>query len=128
MSEPGKYFPPSVFFYIPVKSPQKKPPYGGFFSHHMGVVIDMVGAVAVVAGALGAVTKLHIGVIDWRRFMSEPGKYFIVEARAMPEIFRKVAEAKRLLDLQGVPQGGGLRRHGHHSAAVHRDILVNGKD
>ena len=30
--------------------------------------------------------------------MSEPAKYFIVEARAMPEIFRKVAEAKRLLE------------------------------
>ena len=30
--------------------------------------------------------------------MSEPSKYYIVEARAMPEIFRKVAEAKRLLE------------------------------
>ena len=30
--------------------------------------------------------------------MSEPAKYYIVEARAMPEIFRKVAEAKRLLE------------------------------
>ena len=30
--------------------------------------------------------------------MSEPAKYFIVEARAMPEIFRKVAEARRLLE------------------------------
>ena len=30
--------------------------------------------------------------------MSEPAKYFIVEAKAMPEIFRKVAEAKRLLE------------------------------
>ena len=30
--------------------------------------------------------------------MSEPARYFIVEARAMPEIFRKVAEAKRLLE------------------------------
>ena len=30
--------------------------------------------------------------------MSGPAKYFIVEAEAMPEIFRKVAEAKRLLD------------------------------
>ena len=30
--------------------------------------------------------------------MSGPAKYFIVEARAMPEIFRKVAEAKRLLE------------------------------
>ena len=30
--------------------------------------------------------------------MSEPARYFIVEARAMPEIFRKVAEARRLLE------------------------------
>ncbi len=30
--------------------------------------------------------------------MSGPAKYFIVEARAMPEIFRRVAEAKRLLE------------------------------
>ena len=30
--------------------------------------------------------------------MSGPAKYFIVEAAAMPEIFRKVAEAKRLLE------------------------------
>ena len=30
--------------------------------------------------------------------MSESPKYFIVEASAMPEIFRKVAEAKRLLE------------------------------
>ena len=30
--------------------------------------------------------------------MSEPAKYYIVEAKAMPEIFRKVTEAKRLLE------------------------------
>ena len=30
--------------------------------------------------------------------MNTPAKYFIVEADAMPEIFRKVAEAKRLLE------------------------------
>ena len=30
--------------------------------------------------------------------MSAPAKYFIVEAEAMPEIFRKVAEARRLLE------------------------------
>ncbi len=30
--------------------------------------------------------------------MSGPAKYFIVQASAMPEIFRKVAEAKRLLE------------------------------
>lgn len=30
--------------------------------------------------------------------MSGPAKYFIVEASSMPEIFRKVAEAKRLLE------------------------------
>ena len=31
--------------------------------------------------------------------MANPPKYFIVEANALPEIFRKVAEAKRLLEL-----------------------------
>lgn len=31
--------------------------------------------------------------------MSGPTKYYIVEADAMPEIFRKVAEAKRLLEI-----------------------------
>ena len=31
--------------------------------------------------------------------MGKPPKYFIVEASALPEIFRKVAEAKRLLAL-----------------------------
>ena len=30
--------------------------------------------------------------------MSAPAKYFIVEAASMPEIFRKVAQAKRLLE------------------------------
>ena len=30
--------------------------------------------------------------------MRAPAKYFIVEAEAMPEIFRKVAEARRLLE------------------------------
>ena len=30
--------------------------------------------------------------------MANPPKYFIVEANALPEIFRKVAEAKRLLE------------------------------
>ena len=30
--------------------------------------------------------------------MSDSAKYFIVEASAMPEIFRKVAQAKRLLE------------------------------
>mgnify|MGYP000081443371 CR=1 FL=1 len=30
--------------------------------------------------------------------MSQSAGYFIVEASAMPEIFRKVAEAKRLLE------------------------------
>ena len=31
--------------------------------------------------------------------MGKPPKYFIVEASALPEIFRKVAEAKQLLEL-----------------------------
>ena len=30
--------------------------------------------------------------------MANPPKYFIVEAAALPEIFRKVAETKRLLE------------------------------
>ena len=30
--------------------------------------------------------------------MNQPAGYYIVEASAMPEIFRKVAEAKRLLE------------------------------
>lgn len=30
--------------------------------------------------------------------MSDPAKYFIVKAASMPEIFRKVAQAKRLLE------------------------------
>ena len=30
--------------------------------------------------------------------MSQPAKYFIVEAQAMPEIIRKVAQAKQLLE------------------------------
>ena len=32
--------------------------------------------------------------------MSQPPKHFIVEAAALPEIFVKVAEAKRLLEPQ----------------------------
>ena len=31
--------------------------------------------------------------------MGNPPKYFIVEAGALPEIFRKVAQAKRVLEL-----------------------------
>lgn len=31
--------------------------------------------------------------------MSQPAKYFIVEAEAMPEIIRKVAQAKQLLEM-----------------------------
>ena len=45
--------------------------------------------------------------------MSGGAKYFIVEAEAMPEIIRKVAEAKRLLEtgekttVNGGGPGGG---------------------
>ena len=39
-----------------------------------------------------------------------PPKHFIVEAEALPEIFRKVAEAKRLLDTGEAP-GHGDDRH-----------------
>ena len=48
--------------------------------------------------------------------MSAPAKYFIVEAEAMPEIFRKVAEAKRLLEtgeettVNSAARGGGISR------------------
>ena len=39
--------------------------------------------------------------------MSGPAKYFIVEADAMPEIFRKVAEARRLLETGEEKTGTG---------------------
>lgn len=48
--------------------------------------------------------------------MSEGAKYFIVEAEAMPEIFRKVAEAKRLLEtgeeatVNGAARAAGISR------------------
>lgn len=48
--------------------------------------------------------------------MSGSAKYFIVEASAMPEIFRKVAQAKRLLELgeettvNGAAQAVGISR------------------
>ena len=48
--------------------------------------------------------------------MSCSSKYFIVEASAMPEIFRKVAEAKRLLEtgeektVNGAAQAAGISR------------------
>lgn len=35
--------------------------------------------------------------------MSQPAKYFIVEAEAMPEIIRKVAQAKQLLEMGEAP-------------------------
>ncbi len=35
--------------------------------------------------------------------MSEPAKYFIVDAEAMPEIIRKVAQAKQLLEMGEQP-------------------------
>lgn len=48
--------------------------------------------------------------------MSDPAKYFIVEASAMPEIFRRVAEARRLLEtgeektVNGAAQAVGISR------------------
>lgn len=48
--------------------------------------------------------------------MSTQAKYFIVEASAMPEIFRKVAEAKRMLEtgeestVNGAAQAVGISR------------------
>ena len=48
--------------------------------------------------------------------MGGSAKYFIVEASAMPEIFRKVAQAKRLLEMgeettvNGAAQAVGLSR------------------
>ena len=35
--------------------------------------------------------------------MNEPARYFIVEAEAMPEIIRKVARAKQLLEMGEQP-------------------------
>ena len=48
--------------------------------------------------------------------MSQPAKYFIVEAEAMPEIIRKVAQAKQLLEtgeastVNGAAQAVGISR------------------
>jgi chorismate mutase len=48
--------------------------------------------------------------------MNGPAKYFIVEASSVPEIFRKVAEAKRLLEtgeettVNGAAQAVGISR------------------
>ena len=45
--------------------------------------------------------------------MANPPKYFIVEATALPEIFRRVAEAKRLLETgeaETVHQATGISR------------------
>ena len=52
--------------------------------------------------------------------MSQSPKYFIVEADAMPEIFRKVAQAKRLLDtgeettVNGAAHAVGISRSAYY--------------
>ncbi len=52
--------------------------------------------------------------------MSGPAKYFIVEASSMPEIFRKVAEAKRLLEtgeettVNGAARAVGISRSAYY--------------
>ena len=41
----------------------------------------------------------HNFVIEWRGpSLTHTPKYFIVDADAMPEVFRKVAQAKQLLE------------------------------
>ena len=56
--------------------------------------------------------------------MSEPAKYFIVEARAMPEIFRKVAEAKRLLETGEEKTVNGAA----HAVEISRSAFYKYKD
>ena len=52
--------------------------------------------------------------------MSQLPKYFIVEAEAMPEIFRKVAQAKRLLEIgeeatvNGAARAVGISRSAYY--------------
>ena len=54
--------------------------------------------------------------------MGAPARYFIVEAAAMPEIIRKVAEAKRLLEtgeedtVNGAVRAVGISRPSSSSA------------
>ena len=59
--------------------------------------------------------------------MGAPAKYFIVEAEAMPEIFRKVAEAKRLLEtgeettVNGAARAVGISRSAFYK---YRDAIL----
>ena len=53
--------------------------------------------------------------------MSQSAGYFIVEASAMPEIFRKVAEAKRLLETgEETTVNGAARAVGISRSAVYK--------
>lgn len=56
--------------------------------------------------------------------MSGPAKYFIVEASSMPEIFRKVAEAKRLLETGEETTVNGAAR----SVGISRSAFYKYKD
>ena len=52
--------------------------------------------------------------------MANVPKYYIVEASALPEVFLKVAEAKRLLDIGEAPTvGAAARRTGISSSAFY---------
>ena len=53
--------------------------------------------------------------------MSDPAKYFIVEAASMPEIFRKVAQAKRLLETgEETTVNGAARQAGISRSAFYK--------
>ena len=53
--------------------------------------------------------------------MANVPKYYIVEASALPEVFLKVAEAKRLLDIgEATPVGDAARRTGISRSAFYK--------
>jgi len=63
----------------------------------------------------------HFLCIGWRENpVSQSPKYFIVEAEAMPEIFRKVAQAKQLLEtgeeatVNGAARAVGISRSAYY--------------
>ena len=59
--------------------------------------------------------------------MANPPKYYIVEASALPEVFLKVAEAKRLLDIgEASTVGDAARRTGISRSAFYkyRDAIL----
>ena len=56
--------------------------------------------------------------------MANPPKYFIVEAAALPEIFRKVAQAKRLLETGEETTVNGAA----HAVGISRSAFYKYKD